>query len=111
MAKYYRSRGWDVIEDWHMRDGHQIDVYGVQGNGLSRKGYLLVECKDKPRVTKVDVTSFSAKAKAFWDAQENVVPFGGAPNVYAVVAHTGEVSEELRGWSAMLTPPIIFRRF
>ena len=109
VASYFSQRGWKIELRKHIYSG-EIDIYGEQEDLLDGKRFLLVECKDKDRVSNTDVMRFMKKVKVF---NENLSEdlFGDKPPITAVIAHTGKVDNEAEEVAPNFRPKIEFRRF
>ncbi len=92
VANYYSARGWSLTLRKKIR-GLEIDIYGERSDDWGSPEYLLVECKDKERVTSADVMRFMRKVGDFnRRLPEDLV--GNTPDLTAIVAHTGVVGAD-----------------
>ncbi|MBI4338843.1 MAG: restriction endonuclease [Chloroflexi bacterium] len=72
VGNYYSKHGWREPQFNQLIEGHEYDIIAkktrVREDGFSESReteWLLVECKDKERVTDRDVTSFINKVASF----------------------------------------------
>lgn len=96
-----------------MKDGREIDVYGVQ-EGTLTSSYLLVECKDKASVTKADLVHFMSKVKYFRDhlsPTHGVGLFPSTDDIIPVLAYTGAIDDDVMDAARGFTPEIRLKKF
>ena len=107
VAGYFSKNGWKITLRKRMSGG-EIDIYGEQEDLVRGKSYLLVECKDKERVSAKDVMHFMKKVTDF----HNHLPkdlFGQKPPVKAFLAYTGEIDKDAE--KVAFRPKIGFKKF
>lgn len=114
VRNYYASRGWRILSNQTKQvKGREIDLIGEkvrEGFLESSKEYLLVECKQKQRVTTSDVDAFIAKVGAFY--AKLPTSWGEKPDVTAVLAYRGTVAENaIQTAEQQRRPKIQFREF
>lgn len=89
----------------------EIDIYGERREGLlADKEFLLVECKDKGKVSATDVMRFFRKLTAFREGLPMDL-LGNKPRVTAVIALTGEVVADAKVAVKGMRPTVQFKRF
>jgi len=94
VANHFSKQGWEITLRKRMAGG-EIDIYGERKKLLSLTEYLLVECKDKERVSAKDVTHFVKKVQTFYKHLPEVF-LSGKPPVKAILAYTGEVDKDAK---------------
>lgn len=107
VASYFSKKGWKITLRKRMSGG-EIDIYGEQEDLFRRKSYLLVECKDKERVSAKDVMRFMKKVTDFHNHLPRD-PFGHKPLVKVVLAYTGEIDKDAK--KVAFKPKIEFKKF
>ncbi len=109
VTAFYFKKGWK-IQPRYIFKGLEIDLFGKIEDSLEGASYLLVECKDKDRVTSADVMRFIRKVDVFYKALPEDFLSGG-PSVTAVLAHTGVVNEDSKAVCKGHEPRIAFKKF
>src|SRR5438132_1434685 len=110
VARYFYSQGWK-IEIGKRTRGPEMNIYGIQKNVLAAPSYLIVECKEKGRVTYADVVQLTRKMKDFRDGIRRPRASGPGPEVKAVLAYAGDIDEGLRRASWILGAHIRVMKF
>ncbi|MGB7533260.1 MAG: hypothetical protein WA977_09875 [Halobacteriota archaeon] len=112
VLSHFSQKGWRIELRKHIYDVGEIDIYGEKKDILGDKSFLLVECKDKDRVSNVEVMRFMKKVRVFYESlPEDPLPIGEKPPITAVIAYTGVVDKDAEKVAPNFRPKIKFRRF
>lgn len=107
---HFSQKGWRIELRKHIYDVGEIDIYGEKEDFLGDESFLLVECKDKDRVSNAEVMRFMKKVKVFNESLPEDL-LGEKPPITAVIAHTGEVDKDAEEVAPNFRPKIEFKRF
>lgn len=107
VSNYFSRSGWK-LSFRKMKHGFEYDIYGVREELLSGPEYLLVECKDKVRVSAKDIVRFIRKVDTFYKHLPEIL-FEKAP-VHAYLCHNGAVDEDAREVAKGRKPRIEFKK-
>lgn len=98
---YYAKRGWKCTPRVK-KFRREFDIVGLKTDFLDEE-ILVIECKNKQRVTAGDVLSFIAKVDIFTRNTDN--------NVQAIIAYTGELPRDAERAAKSAKVKIKFKRF
>lgn len=105
---YFSKQGWQTELRKPML-GSEYDIYGEKSELMTKK-YLIVECKNKPKLTKSEFVHFASKANKFYlSLPQNYL--GVRPSVTAVIAFTGTVDNDIITAAQASIPQIILKQF
>jgi hypothetical protein len=92
-ANYFRNKGWNIKERYK-KYGYEYDIYGTKDTtGVGDYRYLIVECKDKARVTAKDVLHFIAKTHIFAKHIDEDIADSSIP-LDPYLCYTGEIDKD-----------------
>lgn len=111
VLSHFSQKGWRIELRKHIHDVGEIDIYGEKEDFLGEKSFLLVECKDKDRVSNVEVMRFMKKVRVFYESLPEDLLLGEKPPITAVIAYTGVVDKDAEKVAPNFRPKIEFRRF
>ena len=97
---FYARKGWRLRPQFSVGK-YKLDLLGVDDDS---DDYLLVECKDKDRITAAEVLRFMTKVKMFCRKWPDF-------DVTAVFAYTGSVSDDAKRACRDHSPRISFKKF
>jgi hypothetical protein len=98
---YYAKHGW-LCKPRVKKFGREYDIVGTKEDYVDEE-ILVVECKNKQRVTAGDVLSFIAKANKFNNAMDT--------EIQAIIAYTGELPRDAQQAAKSAKTRIKFKRF
>ncbi|MCK4347020.1 MAG: hypothetical protein KAW47_00240 [Thermoplasmatales archaeon] len=112
VLSHFSQKGWRIELRKHIYDVREIDIYGKKEDFLGDKSFLLVECKDKDRVSNVEVMRFMKKVRVFYESlPDEDLLLGEKPPITAVIAYTGVVDKDAEKVAPNFRPKIEFKRF
>jgi Holliday junction resolvase-like predicted endonuclease len=91
VANYLSEKGWHNIKHRVYKYGREYDIEAKQEDFLA-VAYLIVECKDKNRVSARDVISFYNRAKVYYDKLQTSM--FSEPDFRAYLCYSGEIDKE-----------------
>ncbi len=104
----FSKEGWTIETRKHMNGG-EIDIYGEKEPFLEDKKFLLVECKDKDKVTKSDVTRFMKKVLDFHKGLPEDI-LGDKPSITAIIVYSGAIDLDAKDVAESFKPKIGFKQ-
>lgn len=111
VLSHFSQKGWRIELRKHIYDVGEIDIYGEKEDFLGDKSFLLVECKDKDRVSNVEVMRFMKKVRVFYESLPEDLLLGEKPPITAVIAYTGVADKDAEKVAPNFRPKIEFKRF
>lgn len=109
VTNHFTKKDWK-IETRKMINGGEFDIFGEKNSLWDGKKFLLVECKNKERVSSTDVTKFMRKVLDFHNGlDKNTI--GDRPPITAVIAYSGAVDLDTKQVASNFKPKIEFEQF
>lgn len=91
VTDYLSDKGWHSIKYRVHKYGKEYDIEAKKEDFLTT-AYLIVECKDKERVSARDVISFNNKVKVYYDKLPQLML--SEPDFRAYLCYSGELDKE-----------------
>lgn len=108
VSNYFSRSGWK-LSFRKKKYGYEYDIYGEREELLSGPEYLLVECKDKARVSAKDVVRFISKVDTFYKHLPQLLLFA-KPAVHAYLCYSGSVDNDAANVAKSHKPPIKLKK-
>ncbi len=100
ILNYFARQGWNNFEWRKKLFGYEFDLYG-EISGIFSIKYLLVECKNKQKVSAADVVRFIMKVNSFYKRR---------PDVEAYFCYSEDIDRNALAASKGNNPPITFKK-
>ncbi len=105
---FFSNQGWR-LQPRKRFQGVEFDLYGVKEDFLARS-YLLVECKDTPKLSKAHAVRFMSKVRRFYESLPQDM-MGTRPALTAVIAFSGIADNDSRVAANAFRPQIRLKKF
>jgi hypothetical protein len=106
MGQFLSQQGYKISYEKKI-GSYRFDVFGVKEDMWAGNSYLIIECKNKSRVTLAEIVRFKKKLDMFYQKlPEDIII--NKPPVRALLAYTGELPLDAKDLVKGFKPTITF---
>ena len=103
VSNYFGRSGWKLTFR-KIKHKYEYDIYGEREEDLGEREYLLIECKDKTRVSAHDVVRFINKVDIFYKRLPEFL--GEKPKIYAYLCYSADIDKDAASLAKAHKPSI-----